>query len=163
MLVVDDNATNRRIFEKMLEKWQMRATLVDNGPDAVNAVHKAGGGANRSRWCSSSEHARHGRIHGGETDGRGADSRTDDHDVDVVRRAARSVRCRKLGIASYLVKPVRQAALCQAILETLGRAARNRYTAPAPRHLPRRSGSAGRRQRRESAGRDRISKRPGTR
>ena len=34
-----------------------------------------------------------------------------------------SARCRELGIASYLVKPVRQMALCHAILETLGRTA----------------------------------------
>ena len=34
-----------------------------------------------------------------------------------------STRCRELGIASYLIKPVRQMALCDAILDTLGRTA----------------------------------------
>ena len=42
MLVVDDNATNRRIFEKTLEKWKMRPTLVDNGAAAIAAVREAG-------------------------------------------------------------------------------------------------------------------------
>ena len=41
VLVVDDNATNRRIFEKTLEKWNMRPTLVDNGPAAIVAVREA--------------------------------------------------------------------------------------------------------------------------
>jgi len=41
VLVVDDNATNRRIFEKTLEKWNMRPALVDNGPDGIIAVRQA--------------------------------------------------------------------------------------------------------------------------
>ena len=66
MLVVDDNATNRRIFEKTLEKWNMRPTLVDNGPDALIAVREAER-ARRSVQAGAArrEHARHGRLHGG--------------------------------------------------------------------------------------------------
>src|SRR5439155_12706939 len=41
VLVADDNATNRRIFEKLLEKWQMVPTLVDGGAAAVEAVFEA--------------------------------------------------------------------------------------------------------------------------
>src|SRR5262249_40211050 len=32
VLVVDDNATNREIFQKTLQKWQMVPTLVASGP-----------------------------------------------------------------------------------------------------------------------------------
>src|SRR5262245_53700035 len=41
VLVADDNATNRRIFQKTLEKWQMPATLVESGPAAIDAVSSA--------------------------------------------------------------------------------------------------------------------------
>ena len=67
VLVVDDNATNRRIFEKTLEKWNMRPTLVDNGPAAIVAVREARG-ARRSVQAGAArrQHARHGRVHRGE-------------------------------------------------------------------------------------------------
>src|SRR5262249_10557778 len=41
VLVVDDNATNRRILEEMLMHWQMRPTLVDNGAAALELLTKA--------------------------------------------------------------------------------------------------------------------------
>jgi two-component system sensor histidine kinase/response regulator len=50
-----------------------------------------------------------------------------------------SVLCQTLGISSYLVKPVRQAALCEAILETLGRTAAKRtphLQAKRPQSVP---------------------------
>jgi two-component system, sensor histidine kinase and response regulator len=45
VLVVDDNATNRRILEETLTNWQMRPTLVSSGPaalDALKTAHAAG-------------------------------------------------------------------------------------------------------------------------
>ena len=40
-LIVDDNATNRRILEKMVMKWQMRPTLAESGPAALAAEREA--------------------------------------------------------------------------------------------------------------------------
>ena len=47
-----------------------------------------------------------------------------------------SVRCHNLGISSYLVKPVRQTALCEAILATLGRTASNRIAVVQAKEPP---------------------------
>jgi two-component system, sensor histidine kinase and response regulator len=41
VLVVDDNHTNRRILEGMLKRWEMRATSVEDGEDALEQLSGA--------------------------------------------------------------------------------------------------------------------------
>lgn len=41
VLVVDDNATNRRILEEVLSAWQMRPLAVDGGRKALEALERA--------------------------------------------------------------------------------------------------------------------------
>src|SRR5262249_17469737 len=41
VLVVDDNATNRRILQEMLGNWGMRPTAADGGRAALDALEKA--------------------------------------------------------------------------------------------------------------------------
>ena len=121
VLVADDNATNRRIFQKTLEKWQMVPTLVESGPAAIDAVLEA-----RRRGqpfdlvlldvnmpgmdgFSTAEHLRD----------------QPDAALPTVMMVTSSdqfgdaQRCKDMGIVAYLVKPVRQAALREAVLAAL--------------------------------------------
>jgi signal transduction histidine kinase/CheY-like chemotaxis protein len=126
VLVVDDNATNRMIFEKTLTKWLMVPTLVEDGPAAIAAATEA-----RDRGkpfdlvlldvnmplmdgFTTAERLNAGSQAAAQTIMMLTSS---DHVEDAAR-------CRALGVASYLVKPVRQSALRQSILRALGRAAR---------------------------------------
>ena len=43
MLVVDDNATNRRILEEMLASWHMQPTTVGDAESAVAALRRGAG------------------------------------------------------------------------------------------------------------------------
>ena len=47
ILVVDDNATNRRILEEVLTSWKMTPILVDNGPAALCALRAEAAGGRR--------------------------------------------------------------------------------------------------------------------
>jgi signal transduction histidine kinase/DNA-binding response OmpR family regulator len=46
VLVVDDNATNRRILEDMLISWHLKPTLAASGKEALEAMHQAHEGGN---------------------------------------------------------------------------------------------------------------------
>jgi two-component system sensor histidine kinase/response regulator len=136
VLVADDNATNRRIFQKILEKWQMVPTLVDSGPAAIEAMFDA---------------ERRGEpfdlvlldVNMPGMDGFAtAEQLRDQADgaLPTVMMLTSSdqfgdaQRCKDVGVASYLVKPVRQAALKEAVLAALDTSRRPaRKAAPAAR------------------------------
>jgi two-component system, sensor histidine kinase and response regulator len=126
VLVVDDNATNRAIFEKTLTKWLMVATLVDSGQAAVEAAADA-----RARGKPFDLVLLDVNMPG--MDGFATAERLSEHTQSAAHtimmltssdHAGHAARCRTIGIASYLVKPVRQSALRQAILKALGRTAK---------------------------------------
>src|SRR6202021_1941563 len=41
VLVVDDNASNRRILKEILTNWQMKPTLANSGAEALSALRQA--------------------------------------------------------------------------------------------------------------------------
>jgi signal transduction histidine kinase/CheY-like chemotaxis protein len=136
VLVADDNATNRRIFQKILEKWQMVPMLVESGPAAVEAVFEA---------------ERRGHpfdivlldVNMPGMDGFATAEQLRDQaegPLPTVMMVTSSDqfgdahRCKNIGVAAYLVKPVRQAALREAVLSALNGLKRPpRTEAPAPK------------------------------
>ncbi len=121
VLVVDDNSTNRSIFEKTLLRWQMFPTMVDSGAAAIRAVHDseargvpfdlvlldvnmpAMDGFTTAERLKQEAHMTPPTI---------MMLSSSDHAGDAQR-------CRKMGLAAYLVKPVRQSALRTAVLKAL--------------------------------------------
>ncbi len=133
VLVVDDNATNRRILEELLLQWQMQPTLVDNGAAAIEAMERGQqAGAPFALVLLDANMP--------EMDGFAVAERLRQHPeagsaaVMMLTSGGQSgdmARCRKLGLAAYLTKPVRQAELWKTILAALGAASPAR--APEPR------------------------------
>jgi two-component system, sensor histidine kinase and response regulator len=120
VLIVDDNATNRTIFEKTLTRWQMVPSMVESGAAALRAIADA---------------AAHNLpfdivlldVNMPEMDGFMVAERlnADAQATPTIMMLSSSdqsgdaARCRKMGIACYLVKPVRQAALRAALLKAV--------------------------------------------
>jgi len=121
-LIVDDNATNRRILGDMLAKWEMEATLVESGEQALAVLESE---------------ARKGRPFQLML----LDCQMPEMDGFMVVERARQVcgsvqpivlmltsaaqhkdfeRCRELSIAQHLTKPVRQQELLVSIKQALG-------------------------------------------
>ena len=132
VLVVDDNATNRRILDEILVNWGMRPTLVDGGRAAIQALERA---------------TKTGSPFGlvlldfqmPEMDGFEVAGRIKEHPelgattimmLSSVGERGDGQRCRALGVAAYLTKPVRQSVLLDALLLVLARAAVGPVVAP---------------------------------
>ncbi len=119
VLVVDDNATNRRILEETLLAWQMRPTVVESGAVALEALQRA---------------CRAGKPFGlilldaqmPEMDGFALAGQLQEHPEWVRTKvmltsagASSAARCRKLGIHGHLAKPIKQADLWKTIMTAL--------------------------------------------
>ena len=121
VLVVDDNATNRRILEGILTGWGMRPTLVDGGLAAIGALDRALADGKPFRLAIID-------FQMPDVDGFGLAARIKERSelattlimmLSSVGHQGDAVRCRELGIASYLTKPVRQSVLLDAVLAML--------------------------------------------
>jgi signal transduction histidine kinase/CheY-like chemotaxis protein/HPt (histidine-containing phosphotransfer) domain-containing protein len=121
VLVVDDNATNRRILNDLLRHWQMAPVLAGDGPSAIEAV-KAARTVGRPFPLILVDACMPGM------DGFELVERLREHTSATIMMLSPAgisgevSRCRKSGIASYLIKPVRESMLLQAILVALGKA-----------------------------------------
>ncbi len=121
VLVVDDNATNRRIMEELLLQMGMKPTGVGSGSEALEVIeHHWHQGHPFSLMLLD--------CHMPDMDGFTVAEklRPLPERVSTVMmltsggQTRDAARCRELGLAAYLVKPIRQAELRKAILAALG-------------------------------------------
>jgi signal transduction histidine kinase/DNA-binding response OmpR family regulator len=121
VLIVDDNRTSRRILEGLLKHWEMNATAVSSGEEAlreISAAHSSGtpynliltdmhmpkmDGFDLVETIKGQPHLAPATIMMLTSGGQRGDA----------------ARCSELGIAAYLLKPVRQSELREAIARVL--------------------------------------------
>jgi CheY-like chemotaxis protein len=122
VLIVDDNASNRKLLQVMLSNWKMRPTVVADGEQALLELQRA---------------AEVGQPYGlaildvqmPGMDGFTLAERIRQHPEYVGAtvmmltsegQRGHAARCRELGITGYLMKPVSQSELLDAIMTSLG-------------------------------------------
>ncbi len=126
VLVVDDNATNRRILEKMFRNWGMEPTVARDGSEAMMAVEalrrQTGEGFSlvvldaQMPEMSGFEVARRLRAEAAASEARPAPA------IVLLTSAGRrgdGGRCREVGISAYLTKPVKQSELLATVRTVL--------------------------------------------
>ena len=125
VLVVDDNAVNRRVLREMLLHWRMQPSVVASGAVAIvemlRAAHVAmpfplvildGMMPEMDGFMVVEKIREHAELSGATV-----------MMLSSAIPAGAIARCGELGVASYLTKPVTQAELIDAILIALGRTA----------------------------------------
>jgi two-component system, sensor histidine kinase and response regulator len=122
ILVVDDNLKNRWIIEGMLGRWEMTATLVEGGEEALVELFSAREAGAPYRLILTDM-----RMPG--LDGFDLVERIrqwPELSIATIMMFTSAVnrrdvtRCQELGIAAYLLKPIRQSELREAITRVLG-------------------------------------------
>lgn len=122
-LIVDDNATNRQILDEMMSHWGMHTTLCNEASTALRELESAArenrpfdlvlldammpvvDGFQLAELIRQRPELQPGTV----------------MMLSSADRPNSTAKCRELGIASYLVKPISASALLEAILSTLDR------------------------------------------
>ena len=122
VLVIDDNKTNRRILEGLLKAWGMKPTVASDGPSALAdlaAAHEAG---EPYRLILTD-------MHMPKMDGFGVIEQIKQNPALAAAtimmlssggHRGDAAKCQTLGVAAYLLKPVRQTELREAITRAIG-------------------------------------------
>ena len=121
VLVVDDNATNRRILQEMLTNWRMKPTVVDSARAALAELRRASeaGEPFPLVLLDAMMPEMDGFTLAAEIKRRPEFASTVLMMLSSAGQTSDAARCRQLGIETYLTKPVKQSDLLDAILDAL--------------------------------------------
>ncbi len=122
VLIVDDNATNRYILIEMLSRWGTKPTAVHSGPAALAALERAweAGKPFPLILTDAQMPGMDGFTLVELVHGRSEFSGVTIMMLSSAGQRGDAARCRELGIAAYLTKPIRQSELRHAIVTVLG-------------------------------------------
>jgi two-component system, sensor histidine kinase and response regulator len=121
VLIVDDNDTNRRILHTMVERWEMKATSVRDGEQALEELSTADRIKEPYELVLTDMHMPQMDGFGlaGQIMARRTNSTPTIMMITSGGQRGDVTRCQELGIGAYLLKPVRPAELQQAITRVL--------------------------------------------
>jgi two-component system sensor histidine kinase/response regulator len=128
VLLVEDNTSSRQVFSELLGGWDFQVTEAESGAAALRELERVGGDANHYRmiFIDKTMPAMSG--------------------FDLAKRILRNSatlpnivmilppdsisndfqRCQELGITNFVVKPIKESKLCEAILKAAGMAPKSR-------------------------------------
>ena len=128
VLVVDDNATNRLILEEILTKWRMRPKAVADGPSALAEMKRAAAAGEpyalvladammpgMDGFTLLEQIKQHPEL-----------ARATLMMLSSADQSGDVARCRRLGVSAYLIKPIKQSELLDAIVDVLGHVPRSK-------------------------------------
>jgi signal transduction histidine kinase/DNA-binding response OmpR family regulator len=121
VLVVDDNATNRRILKQTLGLWKAEASLAESGQAALVALRQARDSGQPFRLVLSDAHmpGMDGFTLAAQIKQEASLAAATIIMLTSGGQRGDAARCRELGIAAYLTKPIRQAELKETVLSVL--------------------------------------------
>ncbi len=123
VLVVDDNATNRRILDAMLRHWRMEPSLAEDGAKALEKMEQNVALGRMFPLVLLDAQMPHmdGFALAAKIKRNPQLARATIMMLTSVGQRGDAARCRELGVAAYLIKPIRQSELLRAILDALGK------------------------------------------
>ena len=122
VLIVDDNPSNRRILEGMLNRWEMKAVSVESGEEAL--AHLSAAQQSGEPYGLILTDMRMPKMDGFALVERIRRSRELPTAMIMMLTSAGhrgdALRCQELGVAAYLQKPIGRSELREAIARVLG-------------------------------------------